>query len=266
MTLGPEGGAHQSVITPSIGIEQPGCVAYEPAFGQDLEWCLLHALSRLGRPGGESAYFRLSTRPVDQALHTGTRAEAIAGRLPAPRQATARSVAIAVMGALVPEAIAAADVLEAEAGVATDVVCITSADLLFRSHQARAGLGDGDPATLERLFPPHVPIVALLDGHPHTLAFLGAAGELPRRAALRPVGRPRRSSTSTTRSTRSRSSARRSTCSADRQVRPGGASSASVRPATAGRALRERARRPAGRTSGACTRRPGPSPGSRSRG
>ena len=53
VTLGPEGGAHQSVITPSIGIEQPGCVAYEPAFGQDLEWCLLHALSRLGRPGGD---------------------------------------------------------------------------------------------------------------------------------------------------------------------------------------------------------------------
>ena len=44
VTLGPEGGAHQSVITPSIGIEQPGCVAYEPAFGQDLEWTLLHAL------------------------------------------------------------------------------------------------------------------------------------------------------------------------------------------------------------------------------
>ena len=49
VTLGPEGGAHQSVITPSIGIEQPGCVAYEPAFGQDFEWCFLHALSRLGQ-------------------------------------------------------------------------------------------------------------------------------------------------------------------------------------------------------------------------
>ena len=172
VTLGPEGGAHQSVITPSIGIEQPGCVAYEPAFGQDLEWCLLHALARLGRPGGESAYFRLSTRPVDQALHTGTRAEAIAGgyRL---RSSDRPQLSIAVMGALVPEAVAAADLLEADAGVATDVVCITSADLLFRSHQARAGLGEGDPATLARLFPPDVPIVALLDGHPHTLAFLG---------------------------------------------------------------------------------------------
>ncbi|MET0916505.1 MAG: pyruvate dehydrogenase, partial [Jiangellaceae bacterium] len=53
VTLGPEGGAHQSVVTPSIGIGQPGCSFWEPAFGQDLEWTLLHALSRLGRPDGE---------------------------------------------------------------------------------------------------------------------------------------------------------------------------------------------------------------------
>src|SRR4051812_42980453 len=171
VTLGPEGGAHQSVITPSIGIEQPGCVAYEPAFGQDLEWCLLHALSRLGRPDGTSAYFRLSTRPIDQGLHAGTRAEAIAGgyRL---RPRTGPAVVIAVMGALVPEAVAAAETLEEEAGLEVEIVCITSADLLFRSLQARSGLGDGDPHTLARLFPHAAPVVALLDGHPHTLAFL----------------------------------------------------------------------------------------------
>jgi pyruvate dehydrogenase E1 component len=172
VTLGPEGGAHQSVVTPSIGIEQPGCVAYEPAFGQDLEWCLLAALARLGRPDGTSAYFRLSTRPIDQKLHAGTRDEAIAGgyRL---RPLDAPDLVVAVMGALVPEAVAAADTLAAEAGIGAEVVCITSADLLFRSFQARAGLGDGDPRTIARLFPHDVPIVALLDGHPHTLAFLG---------------------------------------------------------------------------------------------
>ncbi len=173
VTLGPEGGAHQSVITPSIGIEQPGCVAYEPAFGQDFEWCFLHALSRLGRPDGTSAYFRLSTRPIDQSLHTGTREAAIAGGYKL-KPHDAPQVVIAVMGALVPEAIGAAETLEHEAGVATEVVCVTSADLLFRSFQARAGLGDGDPRTLERLFRQGVPIVTLVDGHPHTLAFLGA--------------------------------------------------------------------------------------------
>jgi pyruvate dehydrogenase E1 component len=73
------------------------------------------------------------------------------------------------MGALVPEALEAAEIL----GNA-EVVCITSADLLFRSHQARAGLGDGNPDTLTNLFRPGVPIVSLLDGHPHTLSFLGS--------------------------------------------------------------------------------------------
>ena len=88
VSLAPEGGAHQSIVTPSIGIAQPGCTAWEPAFGQDLEWTLLHALGRLGRPDGESAYFRLSTRPIDQALADRSAARPRPGRrLPhAPRR------------------------------------------------------------------------------------------------------------------------------------------------------------------------------------
>jgi pyruvate dehydrogenase E1 component len=173
VTLGPEGGAHQSVITPSIGIEQPGCVAWEPAFGRDFEWTFLHALSRLGRPDGSAAYFRLSTRPIDQELAGhATREDVLAGgyRL---RPADAAKVTIAAMGAVVPEALAAAEEIGAE------VVCITSADLLFRALQARSGLGDGDPSILERLFPVARPLVTVLDGHPHTLSFLGAVHAVP---------------------------------------------------------------------------------------
>jgi pyruvate dehydrogenase E1 component len=172
VTLGPEGGAHQSVITPSIGIEQPGCTFWEPAFGQDLEWAFLHALSRLGREDGEAAYFRLSTRPLDQALQNGTREEVLSGgyRL---RPADDPRVVIAVMGALVPEAVEAADILRKEADAEAEVVCITSADLLYRSFQGRAGLADADPAVLDRLFPHEAPVITLLDGHPHTLSFLG---------------------------------------------------------------------------------------------
>ena len=133
-----------------IGIEQPGCVAYEPAFGQDFEWCFLHALSQLGKPGRhERATSGCRTRPIDQSLHTGTREEALAGGYKL-RAHDAPQVVIAVMGALVPEALAAAD--DCRGGGRVEVVCITSADLLFRSFQARSGLGDGDPDTLERLF------------------------------------------------------------------------------------------------------------------
>jgi pyruvate dehydrogenase E1 component len=185
VTLGPEGGAHQSVITPSIGIEQPGCVAWEPAFGQDLEWIFLHALSHLGRAGGASAYLRLSTRPIDQGLAVVADREArrravLAGgyRL---RPHDEPALVIAVMGALVPEAAAAADMLAEEAGVAAEIVCLTSADLVHRALQARAGLGEGDPGVLDALLPhgARVPIVTLLDGHPHTLSFLGAVHGAP---------------------------------------------------------------------------------------
>ena len=53
-------------------------------------------------------------------------------------------------------------------------MCITSADLLYRSFQARAGLANADPAVLDRLFPHEAPVITLLDGHPHTLSFLGS--------------------------------------------------------------------------------------------
>jgi pyruvate dehydrogenase E1 component len=171
VTLGPEGGAHQSVVTPSIGIEQPGCVAWEPAFGRDFEWTFLHALAQLGRPAGSSAYFRLSTRPLDQSLAgDADRAHVLAGGY---RLRAGSGVAIAAMGAMVPEALAAAEEVDAE------VVCITSADLLFRAFQARAGLADGDPWILDELFPRPLPIVTLIDGHPHTLSFLGAIRGVP---------------------------------------------------------------------------------------
>jgi pyruvate dehydrogenase E1 component len=179
VTLGPEGGAHQSVVTPSVGIEQPGCVAWEPAFTQDFEWCFLHALGRLGRPDGVSAYFRLSTRPVDQALaalpdddddRERRRADVLAGGY---RLRAGDGPAIVAVGAVVPEALEAADELGAE------VVCLTSPDLVFRALQARAGLQDGGHAILERLFPAPRPLVTVVDGHPHTLAFLAGVHGTP---------------------------------------------------------------------------------------
>jgi len=184
VTLAPEGGAHQSIITPSVGLEQPRCIAWEPAFGQDLEWTLLFALSRLGRPDGTSSYFRLSTRPIDQSLaavpvdpsgREERRRLASAGgyRLSGPTSAPA--VTLVAAGAVMPEAIGAATELEA-AGIPCDLVCLTSPDLLFRALQSRQGLADGDWEILDLLFPPDrvAPIVTAMDGHPHTLSFVSA--------------------------------------------------------------------------------------------
>ena len=152
VSLAPEGGAHQSITTPSIGIEQPGCVTYEPAFAVDTEWCLLASLARLGRPDGSSAYLRLSTRPVNQKLaaipadpaaRERRRRQVVAGAYPLRRAATGAdagpAVTIAVMGAVVPEALAAAERL-AETG-----------------HAGRRGLRDQPRAAVPRAARPAGP-------------------------------------------------------------------------------------------------------------
>jgi pyruvate dehydrogenase E1 component len=192
VSLAPEGGAHQSITTPSIGIEQPGCVAYEPAFAVDTEWCLLASLARLGRPGGSSAYLRLSTRPVSQKLagvpadpaaRERRRRQVVAGAYPL-RRFERPTVTIAAMGAVVPEALAAAERL-AELGAPADVVCVTSPGLLFRALRARQGFqAEGETWILDQAFPAAraAPLVSVLDGHPHTLAFLATINRVPHAA------------------------------------------------------------------------------------
>ena len=188
VTLAPEGGAHQSITTPSVGLEQPGCTMYEPAFAIDVEWTLLAALGRLGRPGGRSAYLRLSTRPVDQTLaaipddpaaRERRRRQVVAGGYPLRRADGPPAVTIVAMGAVVPEALAAADRLTAQ-GVGVDMVCITAPGLLFDAVQARSGRGAGESWILDAILPARraAPMVTVLDGHPHSLAFLAGVNQV----------------------------------------------------------------------------------------
>ena len=67
VTLAPEGGAHQSTITASVGAELPGLHYAEPAYATEVDWLLCDAIDGIARPDGTSTYLRLSTRPVDQA-------------------------------------------------------------------------------------------------------------------------------------------------------------------------------------------------------
>jgi len=188
VTLAAEGGAHQSIKTPSIGLEQPGCVSYEPAFAIDVEWTLLDSISRLGRPDGSSSYLRLSTRPVDQTLaavptdpaaRERRRRQVVAGAYTL-RHTDNPAVTLVGMGAMITETLTAADRL-AEQGIAADVVCVTSPGLLFEAVQARRGLADGPSWILDQVFPAGraTPMVTVLDGHPHTLAFLTGINHVP---------------------------------------------------------------------------------------
>ncbi|MGH3639316.1 MAG: transketolase-like TK C-terminal-containing protein [Mycobacterium sp.] len=181
VTLAAEGGAHQSIKTPSIGLEQPGCTSYEPAFATEVEWVLLHCISQLGRPDGTSSYLRLSTRPVrqelaqvsvDPAARERRRRQVLAGAY-ALRAVAKPEVCIVAMGAMATEAIEAAERL-GQMNIGAEVICVTSPDLLYRAVQARDGLSESASWILDQVFPAEraAPMITVLDGHPHTLAFL----------------------------------------------------------------------------------------------
>ena len=192
VTLAPEGGAHQSAITPSIGLELPDLTYAEPCYAQALDWLLCDGLVRLSGPAEESLYLRLSTRPIDQAPFAEVmarrgaddlRGDVIAGgyRL---RESGARppEVVLATCGPVVPEVLAAASLLEAE-GLPSIVVDLTSPSRLYREwrgtlRSASRGARTAAPTFhLARLIEPHerrLPIVTIHDAASHALAWLGS--------------------------------------------------------------------------------------------
>lgn len=186
VSLSPEGGAHQSVITPGIGVALPAIAYYEPTFALEVEWILLAALrALLDRESGESLYLRLSTKPVDQSLAPAPspdyRERVLRGgyRLLDARgepgwDAGSNAVHLFAAGVMVPEAMEAARLLRAE-DIFASVFAVTSPDKLYR------GLRDPRPY-LEDLVTADeedVPIVSVLDGHSHGLSFLGSALAVP---------------------------------------------------------------------------------------
>ena len=204
VSLGPEGGAHQSEITPSIGLELPEVSYYEPCFGQELEWIVLSALEQI-RQRKESTYLRLSTKKIDQSLfrrpdgpqaEEALRRQVLAGayrlvdRSGTPGYAPGENaVHIFACGAMVPEAVEAARRLEEE-GVLANVIAVPGPGPLYRWFQESVrgvmhpSTGSGQAlrprtapflADVVPLGERKAPVVTVLDGHPHMLAWLGGA-------------------------------------------------------------------------------------------
>ncbi|MEL6961311.1 MAG: transketolase, partial [Pseudomonadota bacterium] len=197
VTLAPEGGAHQSIGTPLIGMSQDGLASFEPAFLDELSTIMDWAFDYLQRDGegdpdertwlrdetGGSVYLRLSTRPIEQpsrrvapSFQQGVIDGAYWWREPGPNA----DLIIAYQGAVAPEA------LEAAGRIGEDrrdigVLAVTSADRLNAGWTAaqrarRRGVADAT-SHIERLFenlPPHCTIITVTDGHPATLAWFGS--------------------------------------------------------------------------------------------
>jgi pyruvate dehydrogenase E1 component len=194
VTLAPEGGAHQSTITASVGAELPDLTYSEPAYATEVDWLLCDALEQLSRPDATSSYLRLSTRPIDQRPFADAiarlgeevvRNQVLAGgyRLLDAVADGRPGVTIVTTGVMAPEALAAASELDAE-GVQASVVHLTSPDRVYRSW--RAGLVRSAASArvvraashLHELVPVaqrRWPVVSVHDAASHSLAWIGSA-------------------------------------------------------------------------------------------
>ena len=183
LSLAPEGGAHQSVITPLIGLGQPGLTAFEPAFVDELAAILAWSLRHIQDDDGGSVYLRLSTRPIDQPKREMTpelRGAVVRGGYWLVPPGPEAELAIVCSGVVTPEAI------EAHAQIREDIpgaglLVVTSAGRLHADWLAATRArteGDADARShVERLLAalsPGAALVTVLDGHPAALSWLGA--------------------------------------------------------------------------------------------
>ena len=190
LTLCREAGAHQSFLTPLLGIGIPHLAFYEPAYAADLEAILCWALRELtDRQQGESVYLRLSTKTLRQEVRHSTpewRRQVLAGgywlrdyRQQADYHAKPH-VHVFASGVMLAEALSASE-SALEDGIYANVVNVTSTDRLFRGWMARCR-GEHEAIYLDTLLPQadrQTAAVTLLDGHPLALAWLGNVLQAP---------------------------------------------------------------------------------------
>jgi pyruvate dehydrogenase E1 component len=181
LTLGREGGAHQSINSPLIGIGQPGLTYFEPAFVDELTLIMRWAFEHLQADDGGSVYLRLTTRTIEQIDREDDawEADALRGAYWLKRPVTGAEAAIVFTGAIAPEAINAWEMLREDVpGIG--LLNVTSPDLLHRDWSAvRAAFWTGKakaPSHAETLLAdlsPQAGLVTVIDGSPSALSWLG---------------------------------------------------------------------------------------------
>jgi pyruvate dehydrogenase E1 component len=194
ITLGPEGGAHQSINPPLIALGQPGLRHYEPAFADELAAMMEEAFRLIDDPGGESTYLRLSTRNIRQVERSDEnwREGALGGGYWLREPGPGAEAAVVAMGAVMPEALAAWEDLRDDVR-GLGLLAVTSPDLLHRGWieaQAARWTGKRKASHVEQLLgrlSPNAGLVTIADAAPASLSWLG--GVLGQRVAPLGVGK-----------------------------------------------------------------------------
>ncbi len=195
ISLSAEGGAHQSIATPLIGMSQDGLSSFEPAYADELAIIMDWGFDYMQKDGsgdpdertwlrdetGGSVYLRLSTRPLEQPetrSEDAFRQAVIDGAYWLKHPGAETNKVIIYQGCVAPEAIEAAEALSKD-NPEVGVLAVTSADRLNAGWHAAGRVrakGGKAKSHIETLLDPlktGTSLITVMDGHPATLAWIG---------------------------------------------------------------------------------------------
>ena len=179
ISLAPEGGQHQSVNTPLLGMALDRLASFEPAYVDELAIMLRWALAHMQAPDGSAVWLRLSTRALLHKPRTLDEAAVLAGAHWVVPPGEGAPLALAYQGPVAAEAEAAFEALREDVPNA-GLLAVTSPDRLHAGWLAAARARRGGGARVSHIesllapMPPGSAVVTILDGHPAALAWLGA--------------------------------------------------------------------------------------------
>ena len=181
ISLGPEGGAHQSIITPLIGLGQPNLLMFEPTYADELEIILRYSFSYIQEENGSSVYIRLSTRNISQPNRQVSKKmeeEILSGGYWLEKAKEKSNITIVFSGVLAPEVLEAVNILREDAPNIS-ILVITSADRLYKdwkNTQNERLKGNNSKSRIEEIFSDTLDdsvIVSILDAHSASLSWIG---------------------------------------------------------------------------------------------
>ena len=181
ISLAPEGGAHQSIGTPLIGISQPGLLSFEPAFADELSIIMNYGFDYLQMENGGSVYLRLSTRSIEQPhrqIDESLKENILKGGYWLKKPGANPHIIIIYQGVIANEVIEAASML-GERFKDIGVLSVTSSDNLFHDWKNTSSNFSSQKAqshieTLLSSIPKDTKLITVIDGHPMTLSWVGS--------------------------------------------------------------------------------------------
>ncbi|MBF95760.1 MAG: transketolase [Pelagibacterales bacterium] len=178
ITLSHEGGAHQSIVTPSIGISQPNLCYYEPSYADELNILFFWALENIQKKDGSSVYLRLSTKKLlqpNRKLNESAKNDLIKGGYWLKEYSHKLDIVIICTGVIVGEVLKSLEAIY-EDSLKIGLFIVTSPDKLYH---------DWIESTKNTNFISHleyklsavdrsVPVITIIDGHSSSLSWIGA--------------------------------------------------------------------------------------------